>query len=122
MNHDRAVGQQRQRRRWRVRKRIQGTAVRPRLTIFRSHKHIYCQLVDDSVGKTLVSVSTREPGLRDSVAYGGNTSAAQAVGKTLAERALGAGIKFAMFDRGHYQYHGRVAALAGAAREAGLTL
>jgi large subunit ribosomal protein L18 len=108
------------RRRFRVRKAIHGTAERPRLSVFRSHKHIYCQIIDDSAGKTLVQANTRDKALLQSAAYGGNKAAATAVGKAIAERALAAGVKQVCFDRGHYKYHGRVAAVAAAARAAGL--
>lgn len=122
MNHERSVRRQRQRRRWRVRKRVRGTPERPRLTVFRSHKHIYAQVVDDSTGRTLVAASSLERTLREAVAYGGNRGAASQVGKTVAERAVAAGIKRVALDRGPYQYHGRVAALADGARQAGLEL
>ena len=120
MNHERAIRRQRQRRRFRVRKRIRGTAERPRLSVFRSHRHIYVQLVDDLAGKTLAAASTVEGDLKGSVAFGGNKDAAEAVGKAIAERAKSAGVSKVTFDRGHFKYHGRVAALADAAREAGL--
>jgi len=120
MNHERAIRKQKQRRRWRVRKAIRGTAVRPRLSVFRSHKHIYAQLIDDLGGKTLAAASTAESELKGEVGYGGNKTAATAVGKAIAERAKAAGISQAALDRGHAKYHGRVAALADAAREGGL--
>lgn len=110
-----------QRRRFRVRKRLRGDAERPRLSVFRSQKHMYCQVIDDLSGKTLASASTKDKGLRDQLAAGGNKDAAAAIGKSIAERAIAAGIKAVRFDRGHYKYHGRIAALADAAREAGLT-
>jgi large subunit ribosomal protein L18 len=103
-----------------VRKRIRGTAERPRLTVFRSLKHTYAQVIDDSIGRTLVSASTLDKDLAGSLKYGGNIEAATAIGKAIAERALAAGIKQVAFDRGPAQYHGRVAALAQAAREGGL--
>jgi large subunit ribosomal protein L18 len=112
----------RQRRRFRVRKKLRGTQDRPRLSVFRSHKHIGCQIIDDLGGKTVVAASTRDKDLRESVKYGGNKAAAQVVGRAIAERAIAAGIKQVRFDRGSYKYHGRVAALADAAREAGLSL
>lgn len=114
------LGRVRQRRRWRVRKSIRGSAERPRLTIFRSLKHVSCQVIDDQSGRTLVSASTRDKELRANIGYGGNKAAAQAIGKVIAQRALAAGIQQVCFDRGHFRYHGRVAALADAAREAGL--
>ena len=119
MNKNKAINLQRTRRRFHTRRNIRGTSDRPRLTVFRSHKHISCQLVDDIARRTLVAASTSESELKSS--YGGNKAAAQAVGKKLAERALAAGIKQAAFDRGHFKYHGRVAALADAAREGGLS-
>lgn len=90
------------------------------MSVHRSNQHIYCQLVDDVNGKTLASASTRDKQLRDGVNYGGNQEAASAVGKAIAERAKDAGVEFVTFDRGSYKYHGRVAALAEAAREGGL--
>lgn len=114
------LGQVRQRRRWRVRKTIRGTAERPRLSVFRSLKHMSCQVIDDESGRTLVSVSTRDKDVRGNVGYGGNKTAAETIGKLVAEKALAAGIQTVCFDRGHFRYHGRVAALADAARQAGL--
>ena len=122
MNHERFILRQRQRRRHRVRNVLRGTADRPRLSIFRSHKHIYCQVIDDSIGKPLVSASSRDRGLRSSKNYGGNKDAAAAIGKAIAERAIESGIKQVRFDRASNKYHGRVAELADAAREAGLLL
>jgi len=120
MNHERAILRQRKRRGFRVRKRIRGTAARPRLTVFRSHKHMYAQVIDDGDGRTLATASSVDKLLRGEVKYGGNKSGAAAIGKAIAERAIAAGIKTVAFDRGVCQYHGRVAALADAAREAGL--
>jgi len=122
VNHERFILRQRQRRRHRVRNVLRGTADRPRLSIFRSHKHIYCQVIDDSIGKTLVSASSRDRGLRSSSKYGGNKDAAAAIGKAIAERAIESGIKQVRFDRASNKYHGRVAELADAAREAGLLI
>lgn len=104
----------------RVRKRVAGEEGRPRLSVFRSLKHIYAQVVDDTTGRTLVSASTRDKQVRAQASYGGNVAAAKVVGRTLGERAQQAGITRVVFDRGGYQYHGRVKALADAAREAGL--
>jgi large subunit ribosomal protein L18 len=104
-----------------VRKRVRGTSERPRLTVFRSHKHVYAQVIDDSTGRTLAAASSVDKDLKSDVKYGGNVNAATAIGKAIAERALAAGIKQVAFDRGTNQYHGRVAALASAAREAGLS-
>ena len=100
----------------RVRAKIAGTAERPRLSVFRSSKHIYAQLIDDAKGVTLAAAGSTG---KDSK-YGGNVAAAKAVGQKLAEAAKAKGIKQAAFDRGHYRYHGRVKALADAAREGGL--
>src|ERR671917_655911 len=102
----------------RIRKKVAGTAERPRLAIYRSINHIYAQVIDDERGRTLASASTTEKDLRG--ATGGNIEAAQRVGRAIAERALSAGIKSVVFDRGGYVYHGRVKALTDAAREAGL--
>lgn len=107
----------RQKRHLRVRKHISGTAQRPRLNVFRSLKNIYAQIIDDEAGVTLVSASSQE---KDFTAYGGNVEAAKAVGAAVAKRAVEKGITEVVFDRGGYIYHGRVAALAEAAREAGL--
>lgn len=110
----------RTRRRYRVRNKMHGTAERPRLSITRSHKHIGCQVIDDDQAKTLCAISTLDKSIREQVKYGGNKAAAQAIGKAIAEKAIAAGIKQVCFDRGYLRYHGRVAALADAAREAGL--
>ncbi|HEX4130177.1 MAG TPA: 50S ribosomal protein L18 [Pirellulales bacterium] len=120
MNHEKTIFQQRMRRRRRVRNRLKGDASRPRLSVFRSHKHTYVQLIDDHDGRTLVSASTHEKDAPAEIKYGGNKGAAMAVGKLIAERAMAAGIKDVAFDRREYKYHGRIAALADAAREAGL--
>jgi large subunit ribosomal protein L18 len=110
----------RSRRHLRVRKRITGSAVRPRLVVTRSSRHLFAQLVDDSVGGTLVSASTLEAPIRGS--DGDKTAKAKQVGALLAERAQAAGISAVVFDRGGHAYHGRVAALADSAREGGLQL
>lgn len=102
----------------RIRRKVQGTGARPRLTIYRSLNHIYAQIIDDEQGQTLVAASTTEKDLRG--ATGGNLEAAQRVGRAIAERAVARGIENVVFDRGGYRYHGRVKALADAAREAGL--
>jgi large subunit ribosomal protein L18 len=115
------MGGQRQRRQFRVRKRIRGSSERPRLSVFRSHRNLACQIIDDVAGKTLVAVGSKDKDIRTGLKYGGNKKAAEAIGKLLAEKALAAGIKQVAFDRGHYKYHGRVAALADAARSAGLS-
>ncbi len=111
---------QRQRRKRRVRGKITGSAAQPRLTVFRSHKNIYAQIIDDDRGVTLVSASTRDAALADQVGYGGNTGAAAKVGETLAAKAVEAGIKRIVFDRNGYKYHGRVKELAESVRKGGL--
>ncbi len=102
----------------RIRRKVRGTTERPRLAIYRSLNHIYAQVIDDEQGKTLASASTTEKDLRGGT--GGNIDAAERVGRSIAERALAAGISSVVFDRGGYLYHGRVKALTDAAREAGL--
>lgn len=108
---------QRERRHYRVRKQVSGTAARPRLAVFRSNKHIVAQVIDDANGMTLVAASTHE---KDWDGNGNTVDAATKVGSLVAERAKAAGISTVVFDRGGYLYHGRVAALADAARDAGL--
>jgi len=120
MEHNKAIGRQRQRRKFRVRKRLHGTPERPRLTVSRTLRNISAQVVDDSIGKTLVSASTADKELSKKLKYGGNKAAAEAIGKAIAERAAKAGVKQVCFDRGACKYHGRVAALAEAARAGGL--
>ena len=110
----------RERRRLRVRAKLFGTDERPRLCVFRSHRNIEAQLIDDHGGKTLCAASSNSKSLRDQVPYGGNCKAAALVGRTLAERARMHGIKEVSFDRKGYKYHGRIKALADAARETGL--
>jgi large subunit ribosomal protein L18 len=102
----------------RIRRKVRGSTERPRLAVYRSLNHIYAQVIDDERGQTLASASTTEKDLRGGT--GGNVEAAQRVGRTIAERALAAGIESVVFDRGGYLYHGRVKALTDAAREAGL--
>jgi large subunit ribosomal protein L18 len=108
----------RQRVHTRIRERIQGTPERPRLNVYRSLNHIYAQVIDDTQGRTLVSAST----IADKVKTGGNVAAAKEIGKLVAQRAQEKGIKKVVYDRGGYLYHGRIKALADAAREAGLEL
>ncbi|HET6964794.1 MAG TPA: 50S ribosomal protein L18 [Acidimicrobiales bacterium] len=108
------------RRHFRVRKKVAGTADRPRLAVFRSNKHISAQVIDDRSGRTLAAASTVEASLRGSGDGTGNKTAAATVGRLVAERARAAGVTSVVFDRGGFQYHGRVAAVAEAAREAGL--
>jgi large subunit ribosomal protein L18 len=103
----------------RIRKKVMGTAERPRLNVYRSLNHIYVQLIDDLKGTTIVSANSAE-GKKDERRSGGNLAAAKSVGKSIAERAKAKGITKVVFDRGGYIYHGRVKALADAAREAGL--
>nr|WP_083830688.1 50S ribosomal protein L18 [Thermanaerovibrio velox] len=104
----------------RLRRELAGTPERPRLAVFRSLKHIYAQIIDDQAGHTLVSASTMERDLRGELKSTGDQNAAREVGKRIAERALAKGITEVVFDRGGHMYHGRVKALAEAAREAGL--
>ena len=120
MDHARTILRQRIRRRNRVRKPLRGTAERPRLSVFRTSKHIYAQVIDDVAGRTLASASSVDREIRAAVGFGGNKQAAEAIGKAVAERAKAAGVKQVCFDRGSFKYHGRVAALADAARAAGL--
>jgi large subunit ribosomal protein L18 len=110
----------RARRHLRVRKKVTGSTARPRLVVSRSAKHIFAQIVDDTVGRTLASASTLDVTVKD--AEGDKTAKAKLVGALLAERAKSAGVAAVVFDRGGFKYHGRVAALADSAREAGLTL
>ncbi len=102
----------------RIRRKVGGDTQRPRLAVFRSVKHIYAQVIDDSVGHTLAAASSNEKS--DGIKSGGNVAGAKAVGKLLAERAKEKGVRSVVFDRGGYLYHGRVKALADAAREGGL--
>jgi large subunit ribosomal protein L18 len=108
------------RRHRRVRKKIRGMPERPRLCVFRSARHIYAQVIDDTQGRTLATASTTEPDLRSG--RGGTVDAAKSVGKLVGERAKAAGISNVVFDRGGFKFHGRVAGLAEGAREAGLEL
>jgi large subunit ribosomal protein L18 len=104
----------------RMRSRVKGTTGRPRLNVFRSLKHIYAQAIEDSTGKTLVSASTRSPELKGNLRYPGNVEAAKKVGELIAKKCLEKGIQKVVFDRSGYLYHGRVKALADAARAIGL--
>lgn len=108
------------RRHARVRRSVTGTAERPRLAVFRSNQHIYAQVIDDTRHHTLASASTLEPDLRSELATGANCEASAKVGRLVAERAMAQGIKQIVFDRGGNLYHGRIKALADAAREVGL--
>ena len=105
----------------RIRSRVRGNEERPRLAVYRSVNHIYAQVIDDRKGATVASASSLEKDLRGSLKTGADIGAAKAVGKLLAERAAAKGVKQVVFDRGHYLYHGRVKALADAAREGGLS-
>lgn len=111
---------QRSRRHARIRSRLSGTAARPRLNVFRSGQHIYAQVIDDVAQRTLISASTVEKEFREQGVHGNSVTAAATVGKLVAERAVATGISAVVFDRGGYLYHGRIQALADAAREAGL--
>jgi len=104
----------------RVRKHVHGTAERPRLSVYRSLNHIYAQIINDDLGVTLVAASSLDPDFKANDASGGNLEGAKSVGDAIAKKALEKGIKQVVFDRGGYIYHGRVAALADSAREAGL--
>lgn len=104
----------------RIRKKVKGTPEKPRLAVFKSEKHIYAQIIDDTKGHTLVSASTLDKELRQRLSKTYNVEAAKEVGRLIAQRALSLGIKTVVFDRGGFKYHGRIKALADAAREAGL--
>jgi large subunit ribosomal protein L18 len=104
----------------RIRNRFSGTAGRPRLAVFRSNKNIYAQIIDDEAGNTLAAASTLDKDVKGQLKYTDNTEAAECVGKAIAERAKAKGIEEVVFDRGGFVYHGKVKALADAAREAGL--
>lgn len=108
------------RRHRRVRRKVFGTSERPRLSVFKSLNHIYAQIIDDTKGITLLAISTLSPDVRDKISSGGNIAAAKVVGEVLGKKALEKNILKVVFDRGGYIYHGRVKALAEAAREAGL--
>ncbi len=118
MRKDKEKIKRRDRRRVRIRRRVTGTPSRPRLSVYRSLQHVYAQIIDDLDGRTLVSASSREKAL--SLEKTGNAAAAAAVGKTIAERAKAAGVNQVVFDRGGFKYHGRIKAMADAARKGGL--
>jgi large subunit ribosomal protein L18 len=99
---------------------VRGTALRPRLSVFRSHEHIYAQVIDDESGRTLVAASSCSPELKERLSGGGNVAAAKVVGEQVAQKARAQGIERIVFDRGGYRYHGRVKALADSARQGGL--
>jgi large subunit ribosomal protein L18 len=110
----------RMRRHDRIRKRLKGSAERPRLSVFRSLHHVYAQVIDDATGRTVVAASTREKAVADGLTSKASTAAAQRVGEIVAQRAKEKGVTAVVFDRGGYKYHGRIKALADAARSAGL--
>lgn len=120
---DKNVVKQKQleRRKFNIRKTLAGSAERPRLAVFRSDKHIYAQIIDDMSGKTLVSASSVQTDIRGELKNGGNVEAAKRVGKAIADKAVAAGLKAVAFDRGGRRYHGRIKALADAARKGGLS-
>ena len=120
MNKNKFLNKQRERRAFHTRNRLRSDSDAPRMCVTRSNNNIYCQIIDDEAGKTLVAVGTQSKDLRESIGYGGNAEAASKIGAAVAEKALAAGIKKVKFDRGAKKYHGRLAALADAAREAGL--
>jgi len=108
------------RRKQRIRKKVHGTAERPRMTVYRSAGHMYVQVINDDIGHTLVSASTLSPELASYEGHRGNTEAAKAVGRLIADKAMAASVQKVVFDRNGFLYHGRIKALADAAREAGL--
>ncbi|HEY0983944.1 50S ribosomal protein L18 [Schlesneria sp.] len=118
MNGQEIIATQRRRRQFRVRNRLRSG--RPRLSVFRSGRHIYAQVIDDATGQTLASASSLDTALRGKVTSGGNCAGAEVIGREIAERALAKGIKAVSYDRGPYRFHGRLAKLAEAARAAGL--
>ncbi len=120
MKHEKLKDRRRWRRRNRVRKKLRGTTAQPRLSVHRSNKHVYCQVIDDENAQTLASASTRDKSLREQLKTGGNCEAAKVIGQAIAERATQAGVTRVKFDRGRFKFHGRVAELANAAREGGL--
>ena len=117
MDHIKEKLRKRNRRHLRIRKKVVGTAERPRLSVYRSLKHMYCQIINDIEGRTLVAASTQSPDIRSLIKYGGNVVAAEIVGKKIAEEAKNKGITKVVFDKGGYKYHGRIKALAEAARK-----
>lgn len=121
MNNIKEKLQKRKRRHQRIRRKVVGSSERPRLSVYRSMKHIYCQIINDANGTTLASASTMSPEIREQVKDGGNVKAAEIVGKKIAEEALKKGISKVVFDKGGYKYHGRVKALAESARKSNLS-
>src|SRR5574337_2115087 len=122
MDHIKEKLRKRTRRHLRVRRKVVGSSERPRLNVYRSLKHIYCQIIDDIEGKTLAAASTQSPDIRSQIRYGGNVKAAEIVGKKIAEAAQSKGIVKVVFDKGGYKYHGRIKALAESARRHNLSL
>ncbi|MFP3937023.1 MAG: 50S ribosomal protein L18 [Phycisphaerae bacterium] len=120
MNRMEKKAMQHARRKRRVRKKVSGTSEKPRLSVFRSHKHIYAQVIDDTAGRTIVAASSLDRTLRERLSHGGNREAASAVGEAVAGKAVEAGVKKVVFDRNGFPYHGRVRELADAARKGGL--
>ncbi|MDN3515064.1 MAG: 50S ribosomal protein L18 [Candidatus Brocadia sp.] len=121
MNQMKEKLQKRARRHRRIRRKVVGTSERPRLSVFRSLKHIYCQIINDIDGKTLAAASTQSSDVRSEIGYGGNVKAAEIVGKKIAEAAAKKGITKVVFDKGGYKYHGRIKALAESARKHNLS-
>ena len=117
MNNVKEKIRKRTRRHLRIRQKVVGTSERPRLSVYRSLKHIYCQIINDIEGKTLASASTQSPDIRLQIRYGGNIKAAEIVGKKIAEEAKNKGINKVVFDKAGYKYHGRIKALAESARK-----
>lgn len=117
MDHIKEKLRKRTRRHYRIRRKVFGTNERPRLSVYRSLKHIYCQIINDVDGKTLASVSTQTSDIKSQVGYGGNVKAAEIVGKMIADEARSKGITKVVFDKGGYKYHGRIKALAESARK-----
>ena len=121
MRKQKIVNGQRSRRAYRVRANVRGSTERPRLSVFRSHRNLTVQVIDDQQGKTVASASTEEADFKSQAKYGGNCTAAKVLGQLIASRAQAAGVTQVCFDRGNYKFHGRVAALAEDASEAGLS-
>lgn len=121
MNQIKEKLRKRTRRHLRVRRKVVGTSERPRLSVYRSLKHIYCQIINDIDGRTLVAASTQSPDVQSEIRYGGNVKAAEIVGKKIAEAAKSKGITKVVFDKGGYKYHGRIKALAESARKHNLS-
>ncbi|GAN33682.1 MAG: 50S ribosomal protein L18 [Candidatus Brocadia sp. AMX2] len=121
MNHIQEKKRKRERRHLRIRRKVIGTSDRPRLSVCRTLKHIYCQIINDIEGKTLAAASTQSADIRSQIKYGGNVKAAEIVGKKIADEAKSKGITKVVFDKGGYKYHGRIKALAESARKNNLS-